>query len=218
LVWFSFARQLPGHFAQRYDLAHEPGLGAAPAWFFAPVPGLRDTLAIQFKNQVRVAGFEQSSLDTLVAGDASVGAHVEVLQVAHAGKYTIGMCPVGPRVRAQPALCRTMTTFAGDSFARLESFPALGLWNVAQRRMARGAAALHCGVLDPQSLGDLFGARGGESCKRALRVKILQGPDQELILVLTAAAVAGRAAAGGGAEEFRSLIASNGRCSDQSEF
>ena len=190
-----FARQLPAQFTQGHGLSHQPRLRAAPILAFAPMFGLRDALSVQFKDQFRVAGFEQRRGHGLMARDADVGADVEILQVAHSRKPAVGMGPVGARVRPQPAFRRAMTAFAGDALADFERFSAQRFRDFAQWRVARRAAAVGRGILDLQRVGDLFGARRGEGGKRPLRVEILQRPDQILVLVLPAAPMAAGTAA-----------------------
>ena len=65
--------ELPAYLPQRGGLADEPRLGAVAVLFGAPVFGFGDALAIEFEDQLGVAGFEQRGGYDLVAGDAGVG-------------------------------------------------------------------------------------------------------------------------------------------------
>ena len=71
-----------------------------------------------------------------------------------------------------------------------------------QRRVAGSATVVGSGVLDLQSIGDLFGAGGGESGKRALGMEIAQRPDEKLVLIMAAPAVAAGTRAGSSAQIF----------------
>src|ERR1017187_5457655 len=84
-----------------------------------------------------------------------------------------------------------------------------------QRRMTGGTARVRRHVLDVERVGDLLRARRGEGGRRALRVKILQRPDEELILSLSAATVAAGAGAGIRAQKFRRRVRAANRAGRQ---
>src|SRR6185436_1597846 len=96
---------------------------------------------------------------------------------------------VGSRVGAEPVFGRPVTTFARHRFANLERGASESRRHLVQRRVAGSATVVGSGVLDLQGVGDLFGARGGESGKRALGMEIAQRPDEKLVLVMAAPAV-----------------------------
>ena len=194
--------KLPTHFAQRHGLADEPRLRAVAILLRTPMLRLGHALAVQFKNQFRMPGLENIGVHILMARDANVGADVKILQVAHPGGGSVGAGVIGPRVGTQPVLRRPVTTFAGNAFAGFEVLAAQIFRHAIQRRVADGAARIGGCVLDVQSVGDLLRARGGERGRRTLRMEILERPDEKLVLVRAAAAVATGAGAGIRAEKL----------------
>ena len=109
---------------------------------------------------------------------------------------------VGSRVGAEPVFRRTVTTFTRDSFADFERSTSKSHRHIVQRRVAGGATVVGSGVLDLQGVGDLFGARGGQGGKRALGMEIAQRPDEKLVLIMAAPAVAAGTRAGNSAQIF----------------
>lgn len=201
-VRFGGGFELPEHFTQRDGLADGPGLGVVPICFFAPVFGFGDGLAVEFEDEFGMAGVEEGQRDGLVAGDAGVGADVEIFEVAHAGEDAIGLCVIGAGVGAEPVFGRAVATFAGDAFGDAETFAAERFGNIAQGCVAGNALLIGGGVFDLEGGADLFGARGGECGEGALMMKVARGPSEILILMRAGAAVAAGTCAGIGAEKF----------------
>ena len=81
-------------------------------------------MAVEFEDEFGVAGLKEGEGDGLVAGDAGVGADVEIFEVAHAGEDAIGLCVIGAGVGAEPVFGRAVARFAGDSFGDAEAFAA----------------------------------------------------------------------------------------------
>ena len=163
--------------------------------------GLRHALPIQLEYEFRMSGLKERLRHRLVTGDARVRPDIKIPEVAHPRRDAIRVGVIGPCMRTQPAFCRPMATFAGNRFADLKPRTAEGYWinitnevvvgygrrfrrHVVERCMAGSAAIVHRRVLDPKRVGDLFGAGRRESCKGPLRMKIAQGPDERLVLVL----------------------------------
>ena len=113
---------------------------------------------------------------------------------------------VGPRVGAEPVFRRPVTTFTRDRFADFERGASESGRHIMQRRVAGGAAVVGSGLLDLQGVGDLFGARGGESGERALGMGIAQRPDEKLVLIMAAPAVAAGTRAGSSTQVFGSCV------------
>ena len=75
-----------------------------------------------------------------------------------------------------------------------------------KRRVADGAALVRRRVFYFQRVADLFRARGCERGGGALRMKIFQRPDEELILFFSAAAVTTGIGTGSRAKESRRRV------------
>ena len=200
-----FISELPAHLTQCHGLPDQPRLRAVAIFLRAPMFRLGDALAVEFKNQFGMPGLENVRVNILVARDTSVGADVKILQIAHSRRRAVGARVIVPRVRAQPIFRRAVAAFARNAFADFEIFAAQIFRHFVQRRVADGAARVGGRVFDVQRVGDLFRARGRERGERPLRMKILQRPDEKLVLILPAAAVATGIRAGSRAEKF-------GRC------
>ncbi len=77
-----------------------------------------------------------------MAGDAVVRADVEVFQIAHSGVDAIGMGEIGSRVTANPVLCGTMATFAGNPFGDVQRIRLEHCWNRLKWRVATRATGI----------------------------------------------------------------------------
>jgi len=103
-----------------------------------------------------------------------------------------------------------MTIFTRNTLADLESFIPQSLGDCVRWRVTGRAASVRRRLFDSQCIGYLFGTRRGEGGKRALRVKILQRPDQILVFILASPAVTTGTAARSGAEKFERAAGLNG--------
>ena len=95
-----------------------------------------------------------------------------------------------------------MAAFARNAFARFEIFAAPIFRHFVQWRMTSRATRVRRCVFDLQRVGDLLRARGRERGGGTLRMKILQRPDEKLILILPAATVTTGIGAGIRAKKF----------------
>ena len=163
---------------------------------------LGHALAVQFKHQFRMTGFENVGVNILVARDAGIGADVKILQIAHSRRRAIGTRVILARVCAQPIFRRAVAAFTRNAFARFEIFTAQIFGNFVQRRMTSRAAGIGRRVFDLQRIGNLLRARGRKRGGGTLRMKIFQRPDEELALILSATAVAAGIGARIRAEKF----------------
>src|SRR5882672_6726485 len=142
-----------------------------------------------------------------MAGHAGISPDVEAFEIAHPNRHAVSMIVIRPGVRSQPGFGRTVTAFAGNPLTDFESVRVQVFRDFAQRRVAGGATIIDGRVLDLQGFSNLFGTSGGQCGKGALRMKIAQRPNHELVF-LPAAVTAG-ACAGIGAKKFgiaRNLI------------
>lgn len=122
---------------------------------------LCDGLAVEFKNQFRMAGGENVRINILVTSHADVGADVKIFQVTHPGSGTVGVRPIGSRVGAQPVFSRAVAAFARDALGDFEIFAAPVLRHLVERCVTGGTARVGGRGFDVERGGNLFRARGG---------------------------------------------------------
>jgi hypothetical protein len=129
-----------------------------------------------------VADLEQVGINVLMAGDASVGAHVKIFQIAHAGGDAVGVGKVAPRMRAQPLVGRPMAAFAGDTDAVVNLRRSLRWRNFMKRSMTRRASSVRRGRAQLESFGhDLRAPRGERGVGAGM--KILPRPNDKLVAI-----------------------------------
>src|SRR5438045_5551597 len=92
---------MPRRFAEHDRLAYQPTAWTNRRIVIAPMLWFVDRLAIKFKYQFGMSGFQNVGGDTLVTGDATVGAHVKISQVVHAGVNTRPVWPIAARSSAE---------------------------------------------------------------------------------------------------------------------
>ena len=126
-----------------------------------------------------------------MAGDAGIGAHVEVAQIAHAGGHPRVVIPVGARVSAQPASGGAMAAFAGNAFVRMRGSGEPAGRDGLEGRMTRGAARARLCRRYSEALGDSLRARIEQDGMR-LGVKVLLAPGDVLAALWAGAAMAAR--------------------------
>src|ERR1700686_1790514 len=86
------------------------------------MPWLVDRLAIEFKNEFGMSGFQNVSGDILVTGDARVRARVKISQIVHAGANARRIGPIAASVSAQPRFSCAVTTFARHAFVGMRGW------------------------------------------------------------------------------------------------
>ena len=106
----------PGYFAERDRLACQPVARANRRIVVAPMFWFVDRLTVEFEDELWMPGFQNVSVDILMAGDASVGAHIKISQVMHPGADACCIGPIGPGMATQPRFGRAVTTFARHAF------------------------------------------------------------------------------------------------------
>ena len=162
----------PGYFAERDRLACQPTARSTRRIFVAPMSRFVDRLTIELKDEFGVTGFQNVSVDILVAGDARVRAHIEISQVMHAGGQARRVSPIGAGMAAQPGFGRAVATFTRHAFigacARCKP-----TWsNRLKRRMTNSAARARLRRRDTDCFADPGRTRIQQNCISA-GVKIL---------------------------------------------
>jgi hypothetical protein len=158
-------------------------------------------LTVELEAQGRVAaGTGEFRLDRLVAGDAGVGAVVEIAEFAHAGRDTVGVGEVGARVRAEPRIGWAVTAGAGHTLGDVGVCRAERGRHRLHGRMTRGASRAGGGVRDFQGLRHPCGARRGEG-GIGPRVDVVLRPEHHLAALLVCAAMAAAVGAGARAHD-----------------
>src|SRR5207302_2981626 len=114
--------QRPAGFAQSDGLTNEPRAGTNPLIFVWPMLWFVDRLAIEFKNEFGMSGFQNVSVNVLMTGDARICAHVKISQVMHASTDARRVGPIAASMSAQPRLSRTVTTFARHAFVGMRGW------------------------------------------------------------------------------------------------
>src|SRR6266545_8121892 len=202
LAWRLLARQLPTHFSQCHRLPNQPDLRTRLLLRSSPMPGLRHRLAVQFEDQLRMAGLLHVAVHILMTRHAGVGANVEVFQIAHAGADAVFVTPIGARVRAEPILGGAVTAFTGNPFADARFLVQLtGPQGVEWRMTNRAPPALRR-IADVQDSSDALRAGGFQRRVRPQVVKILRGPHRVLVPGVSRSAMATAGTAASRAEEF----------------
>src|SRR3954451_21546873 len=123
-----------------------------------------------------------------MAGHTSICSNVQILQIPHAARYSVGVRIVRARVAPQPRLSGAMAAFARNTFTRLQTMRSQRLRNLAQRRMASGASFVEAWIFDLQRVGNLLRPCRRQSRERPLRMIIPHRPDQKLVFLAAAMA------------------------------
>lgn len=124
-----------------------------------------------------MAGGNKLRFQCLVAGDAAVGADVEVLEVTEPGEHAISVAEVGAGMAAKPFLSRAMAALAGNAFGRFDGFREVGGFrHVLEGRVAGGAAGTGRDIRDAQPASNLSGS-GVNQCVVCPRMNVLLLPD-----------------------------------------
>ena len=135
--------------------------------------GLCDCLAVQFEHQFRVAGLKNVGIHILMAGDATVGSDVKILQIPHAGMDAVLMREIRASMGTQPIFGTAVATFARNTQRGIDELAQFSGRNCKERRMADDAVVVVGGVADLQGLRDAGGASHGES-REGWGVKIVR--------------------------------------------
>ena len=145
-------------------MANQPFANTAPSIVVTPVLWFVDRLAIELEDEFRVARFQNVSVDILMAGDASVRAHIKISQIVHAGGRAHRVGPIGASMAAEPRFGRAVTTFAGNAFVRARGGCQASLSNRLKRRMTNGAAGVRLRLRDADRFADAGRPRVQQNC------------------------------------------------------
>src|SRR3989442_12115817 len=164
-----------------------------------------DRLTVELEDKRRMAGFQNVVVDVLMTCHAGVRAHVKIPQVVHAGAHAHGVCPIAPRVSAQPRTGRPVTSFAGNAFVGMRAGSESRLGDRVKWRMANGATRVRGRFAAADTFGDAGRSRIGQNGE-GLGVKILGRPGDVLAALLASAAMTTGGSTTNGANKLRAVL------------